>query len=76
VLVCIAQHVTDWVRQRYPWYIQSFNIANYTLSALSAWTVRDALGGLGLMSSPGLGRVLAASACGVTFVLVNHAMLD
>jgi diguanylate cyclase (GGDEF)-like protein len=75
VLVCIAQHATDWVRQRYPWYIQSFNIANYTLSALSAWAVHDALVGLGPMSSPGLGRVLAASACGATFVLVNHAML-
>ncbi len=75
VLVCIAQHTTDWVRQRYPWYIQSFNIANYTLSALSAWAVRDALDGLGPMNSPGLGRVLAASACGVTFVLVNHTML-
>jgi diguanylate cyclase (GGDEF)-like protein len=75
VLVCIAQHVTDWVRQRYPWYIQSFNIANYTLSALSAWAVHDALAGLGPMSSPSLGRVLAASAGGATFVLVNHAML-
>ena len=75
VLVCIAQHATDWVRQRYPWYIQSFNIANYTLSALSAWAVRDALDGLGAINSPGLGRVLAASACGVTFVLVNHAVL-
>jgi diguanylate cyclase (GGDEF)-like protein len=75
VLVCIAQHVTDWVRQRYPWYIQSFNIANYTLSALTAWAVHDALAGIGPMSSPGLGRVLAASAGGATFVLVNHAML-
>jgi diguanylate cyclase (GGDEF)-like protein len=75
VLVCIAQHVTDWVRQRYPWYIQSFNIANYTLSALGAWAVHDALAGLGPMSSPSLGRVLAASAGGATFVLVNHAML-
>ena len=75
VLVCIAQHLTDWVRQRYPWYIQSFNIANYTLSALGAWAVHDALAGLGPMSSPSLGRVLAASAGGATFVLVNHAML-
>jgi diguanylate cyclase (GGDEF)-like protein len=75
VLVCIAQHATDWVRQRYPWYIQSFNIANYTLSALSAWAVHEAIDGLGPMSSPGLGRVLAGSACGATFVLVNHAML-
>ena len=75
VLVCIAQHATDWVRQRYPWYIQSFNIANYTLSALTAWAVHDALVGLGPMSSPGVGRVLAASACGATFVFVNHAML-
>jgi diguanylate cyclase (GGDEF)-like protein len=75
VLVCIAQHATDWVRQRYPWYIQSFNIANYTLSALSAWAVHDALVRLGPMSSSGPGRVFAACACGVAFVLVNHAVL-
>ena len=34
VVVCVLQHVPEWLRQRYPWYIQSFNIANVVLSAI------------------------------------------
>ncbi len=38
------QHVPEWLRQRYPWFIQTFNIANVVLSGLAAWSVRAALG--------------------------------
>ena len=34
VLVAIVQHVPEWLKERYPWYIQSFNICNYTLTSL------------------------------------------
>ena len=40
VVVCVLQHVPEWIRQRYPWFIQSFNIANVVLSALAAWSMR------------------------------------
>jgi len=36
VVVCVAQHLPEWLRQRYPWFIESFNIANVVLSGLAA----------------------------------------
>src|SRR6478735_7999891 len=28
-VIAVVQHVPEWLKQRYAWYIQSFNIANY-----------------------------------------------
>jgi diguanylate cyclase (GGDEF)-like protein len=77
VVVCVLQHVPEWLRQRYPWFIQSFNIANVVLSGLAAWAVRAALGadGLHVGASALTSDVLVASAAAATFVLVNHALL-
>src|SRR5829696_4444633 len=36
-LIAAVQHVPEWLRMRYPWYIQTFNILNYTLNCLAAW---------------------------------------
>jgi diguanylate cyclase (GGDEF)-like protein/putative nucleotidyltransferase with HDIG domain len=36
-LVALMQHLPEWLKERYPWYIQSFNIANFTLTLLGAW---------------------------------------
>jgi diguanylate cyclase (GGDEF)-like protein len=77
VVVCVAQHLPEWVRQRYPWFIQCFNIANVVLSGLAAWCVRAALArdGVHVTSSATATEVLVASAAAVTCVLVNHALL-
>jgi GGDEF domain-containing protein len=77
VVVCVLQHVPEWLRQRYAWYIQSFNIANVVLSGLAAWSVRAALGtdGMHVDLSATTSDVLVASVAAVTFVLVNHALL-
>jgi diguanylate cyclase (GGDEF)-like protein len=77
VVVCVVQHVPEWLRQRYPWFIQSFNIANVVLSALAAWSVRAvfARDGVHVTASAATSGVIAAAAVAVTFVLVNHAML-
>ena len=34
-----ASCVPEWLKERYAWYIQGFNICNYTLNALAAWGV-------------------------------------
>jgi diguanylate cyclase (GGDEF)-like protein len=74
VAVCIAQHLPEWMKQRYPWYIQTFNIVNYTLSALVAWTTWQLLaGGMGAGATTHL--VAAALAAAAVFVLVNHLLL-
>ena len=77
VVVCVAQHVPEWARQRYPWFIQSFNMANVVLAGLAAWSVRAAFAhdGVDVTSSATTAAVVAASAAAVTFVLVNHALL-
>src|SRR5919201_5045350 len=36
-LVPVIQHVPDWVRRRYAWYIRLFNVSNYTFDALAGW---------------------------------------
>ncbi len=71
--ICLAQHLPDWLRQRYPWYIQTFNIANYTSSALAAWATNHFLAhGHAGWSNRGLA---AAAAAGLVFVLTNHVLL-
>jgi diguanylate cyclase (GGDEF)-like protein len=74
ILVCLVQHVPDWIRQRYPWYIQTFNISNYILSGTAAWSTYH---GLLTLASPTDTPVNAgaAAAAGVSFVVVNHVLL-
>jgi hypothetical protein len=41
VLIPLVQTVPEWLKERYPWPIEAFNISNYTLNALAAWGVAD-----------------------------------
>ena len=77
VVVCVLQHVPEWLRQRYPWFIEGFNIANVVLSGLAGWSVRAAFArdGVHVTAAATTAGVIAASAAALTFVLVNHAML-
>jgi two-component system cell cycle sensor histidine kinase/response regulator CckA len=72
-LLGIAQHVPDWIRKRYPAYIGAFNVANYTLAALAAWSVADLV-----HHSPGQTEAVFAAAglaAAVTLVGTNHLLL-
>jgi diguanylate cyclase (GGDEF)-like protein/putative nucleotidyltransferase with HDIG domain len=42
-LVALIQHVPEWLKERYAWYIQGFNIANYALDLLAAWASAQAI---------------------------------
>src|SRR6266404_8412109 len=50
VLIPLVQAVPEWLKERTPWPIQGFNISNYTLNSLAAWSaaklVNDHAGGL------------------------------
>ena len=71
ILLVVITCVPDWLKQRYPWYIQTFNIANYVLSGAAAWAMGATIGFSG---SPG--REAVAGACAaVTFVLTNRLLL-
>ena len=69
-LLALAVHTPEWIRQRLPWYIEVFNVANYTLAALAAWSVATRIG-LGSDAR----FALAGLAATIVFVSVNHSLL-
>ena len=70
VALVVALHIPLAIRDRYPWYIQTFNIANFTLSGLAAWLAVDAIGQDG-----DLRFAVSGVAAAVVFVGVNHLLL-
>ncbi len=71
ILLVVITCVPDWFKQRYKWYAQTFNIANYVLSGLAAWAVGNAIG---FPAAPG-GEAAAGACAAVVFVFVNRALL-
>lgn len=76
-LVVVVQHIPEWLKERYPWYIQSFNIANYGLSALAAQQMYTSVSVTadGAGASSDLTFFLAGLGAAVVFVAVNHLLL-
>jgi diguanylate cyclase (GGDEF)-like protein/putative nucleotidyltransferase with HDIG domain len=77
VLIPLVQTVPEWLKERYPWPIQGFNICNYTLNGLAAWGIFTLVHAhsAGLIANEkarfAIGGLLAALA----FVLVNHVLV-
>lgn len=74
VLVGVVAHVPEWLKLRYPWFIQVFNLANFTLDGLAAWGVARLV-----MRAPVHGDLrfaLAGFAACVVFVALNHLLLS
>src|SRR4051812_29182109 len=76
VLVAVVQMVPEWLKMRYRWYLQTFNILDYSLSAMAAWFVGRVL----ILEHAGIGNdalrlSLAGLAACVVFVAVNHVLL-
>jgi PAS domain S-box-containing protein len=73
-LMALVQHLPHGLKQHYPWYIQTFNIANYTSASLAAWGVAE-------LVSRGSGRdseltfAMAGVAASLTWIFVNHLAL-
>jgi two-component system, cell cycle sensor histidine kinase and response regulator CckA len=72
--MALVHRLPEWLRQRYPWYIQTFNIANLVLDALAAW------GAAALVMEYGPGSseerwALGAIAAAAVFVLLNYFLL-
>jgi diguanylate cyclase (GGDEF)-like protein/putative nucleotidyltransferase with HDIG domain len=74
-LIALVQHIPEWLNSRKAWYVQSFNIANYTLDSLAAYAVAHGIEHSGLVGSPHAREALAGAAAALTFVLLNHVLL-
>jgi diguanylate cyclase (GGDEF)-like protein/putative nucleotidyltransferase with HDIG domain len=74
-LMGVIQHVPEWLKMRYPWYIQTFNILNYTVDCLAAWWAAHAiLGSTHDLAAGTRWAVAGVVACAV-FVATNHLLL-
>jgi diguanylate cyclase (GGDEF)-like protein len=76
-VVVVVQHVPEWVKERFPWYIQLFNVANYGFAALVAAWVFDRVEEVPA-AAPWADDALffaAGLAAAVVFVVVQHALL-
>ena len=74
--VVVAQHVPEWLKVRYPWYIQTFNASNYLLDLFAAAAVgRYVLQQDGLITNDELRFAVAGLAAAVVLVLLNHSIL-
>jgi PAS domain S-box-containing protein len=73
VLLPLAQHLPDIVQRRYPWYIQMFNVGNYTVDAFAAWAVAEAIGRAPLPEN--LDIALAGFAACIVYLVLNHVLL-
>ncbi len=75
-LMSVVMHVPEWLKERYAWYIQSFNICNYTLGSLATWGVADMLlDANGLIPDDHLRWAIAGFAACTVAVGANHLIL-
>jgi putative nucleotidyltransferase with HDIG domain len=71
VLLVVVHCIPDWLKQRYPWYIQTFNIANYAIAGFAAWGVARVLG----FGQFGWREAVSGLAAAMAFVVVNRVLL-
>ncbi|MET1009439.1 MAG: diguanylate cyclase, partial [Gaiellaceae bacterium] len=72
-LLCVVYGIPEWLKIRYAWYIQAFNIANHTLNGLAAWGAVEVVRNAGF--GPELEFALSGLVASVVFVSLNHILL-
>ena len=75
-LLGVIMHVPEWLKERYAWYIQSFNICNYTLGNMLTWASAAVLiRANGLIPNSDLRWALAGLVACLVAVAANHIVL-
>jgi diguanylate cyclase (GGDEF)-like protein/putative nucleotidyltransferase with HDIG domain len=73
MFVILFSNLVEWAWHKYPWYIQSFNIANYMIAIqLASWVYLAMNPAQGVYNFIGVIGLLAAMAA---FTLVNHLLI-
>jgi diguanylate cyclase (GGDEF)-like protein/putative nucleotidyltransferase with HDIG domain len=72
-LMGLIQHIPEWLKNRSAWYIQIFNICNWTLAILAAYASFHGI--LRLGSGSDVDYALAGFAAAAAIVIVNHALM-
>jgi len=73
-LIGVLHHIPEWLKTRSAWYIQIFNICNWTLAMLAAWgSFHTIVNNLPL--GPRVSYALAGLAAAGSMVAVNHFLM-
>ncbi len=72
VAAVVLSHLVELLHARYRWYIQAFNIANFTIAGLVARAVFTV--GQPPAAAPAAGLAFRAAVAGLVFVLLNHLL--
>jgi diguanylate cyclase (GGDEF)-like protein/putative nucleotidyltransferase with HDIG domain len=73
-LMAVVQHIPEWLKIRYPWFIQSFNICNHTLNLITAWAAANIILDAWPWATDS-GRAVAGLAACAAYVFSNHVLL-
>jgi diguanylate cyclase (GGDEF)-like protein/putative nucleotidyltransferase with HDIG domain len=75
-LLGVLMHIPEWLKERYAWYIQTFNIANYTIGNLATWGAAHLLlDASGLIPDNHLRWAAAGLVACIVAVGANHILL-
>ncbi len=74
-LMGIVQHVPEWLKMRYRWYLQTFNICNYVLGSMAVWFLARTILGWDTIPNESLRLAIAGLVGCVVFVAINHTVL-
>jgi diguanylate cyclase (GGDEF)-like protein/putative nucleotidyltransferase with HDIG domain len=74
-LMGVVQHIPEWLKIRYRWYLQTFNICNYVLAAMAVWFLAHHIIGWSAIGDHTLRVAVAGVVCCVVFVAINHTVL-
>src|SRR3989454_5068942 len=76
VLMGIVQHVPEWLKMRYRWYLQTFNICIFVLASMAVWFVaKELFLRSNLVDNHALRFATAGLIACVVFVAINHLLL-
>jgi diguanylate cyclase (GGDEF)-like protein/putative nucleotidyltransferase with HDIG domain len=75
-LIPIAQHIPEWLKTRLTWYVQTFNIFDYTLATMAAWgTAHVLMERQSLIPNDDLRFAAAGLAASIVLVLLNSGLI-
>src|SRR5689334_16588687 len=74
-LMGIVQHIPEWLKIRYRWYLQTFNICNYVLGSMAVWFLAHHIMSWNAIGDRTLRVAVAGLVCCVVFVAINHTVL-
>ncbi len=67
--------IPEWLKVRYRWQLQTFNICNYTIDVMAAWAVAHLVEQSTLITNGNVRLAAAGMGASVVFVALNHTML-